>query len=59
VADGYEQLALTLAQRRHTAHRPSGHRILATTHAPVRVLPVPRPAAPEEATVLQVPGAQQ
>ena len=59
VADGYEQLALTLAQRRHTAHRPSGHRILAASHAPVRVLPVPRPAAPEEATVLQVPGAQQ
>ena len=59
VADGYEQLALTLAQRRHTAHRPSGHRILAASHPTVRVLPVPRPAAPEEATVLPVPGVQQ
>jgi glycosyltransferase involved in cell wall biosynthesis len=63
VAAGYEQLALSLAQRRHTAHRPSGHRILAAPHAPVRLLPVPRPATPEEvpgdATVLRVPGAQQ
>jgi glycosyltransferase involved in cell wall biosynthesis len=63
VADGYEQLALSLAQRRHATPRPSGHRILATPHAPVRVLPVPRPAAPEEvtddATVFHVPGAQQ
>jgi glycosyltransferase involved in cell wall biosynthesis len=63
VAAGYEQLALSLAQRRHTTRRPSGRRILAPRPAPVRVLPSPRPAAPEEAaggaTVLHLPGAQQ